>query len=346
MKSELSVDQVERLRYTLVHIKWLYDKAVLECDNQGLFNDLVGATLLHASIELTVQTILVTHNWGSGKQVRAWSFVAMIDAIDKKGSGDAQPPLLPMRAEIIAIAELRNDILHHGRKFHRAEFERALDTTRRFLAAAVRDFLFQDIQATRLSDSVEPEHLRNLCRAIETACADGKFVEAVGLSIYTVDIAVDGARRAVWNGLRDDSESQLQMLFRAVERERAMPGRLIDLLDGVVKFVGSLREREHWDILVAMGLGVDSILRFYSLPVKLTGPSRYARNALRVCSLRGANMSSVDAEFAATFAFDVCVRAAALKRRHTGMTVLSDWENSEVALPARSRLNLHGEIDD
>jgi hypothetical protein len=346
MRSEWSTEELRRLRPALVHIKWLYDKAVLECDNRGTFNDLVGVTLLHASIELTIQTILVAHNWGSAKQVRAWSFVGMLDAIDKKGSGDPQPPPLPMRAEIIAIAEMRNDILHHGRKFHRAEVERAIDTARRFLFAAVREFLFEDIQATRLSDSVEPEHMRDLCRAVEIACSAGQFIEAVALAIYTVELAVDGARDALWHGLRSDRESSLQMLLRAVEREQSIPRRLIDLLEGMVRSIESVREREHWDALVAMGLGADSILRFYGLPVVLVGPSRYAPNAIRISHFRRAALTAADAEFAATFAFDVCVRAASLKRSHTEMTVVGDWDTSEVVLPMRRKPNPSSDIDD
>ncbi len=189
MKPTQVPEERVNLRRKLLYARWLYRKGTVDSESHDELNHLTAMMHFHNAIEIVLHNIALAYRWLPVAQLRTQTFEQVLNAVDRKGAGKAEPPLVPHRTQILRLAEMRNGIVHHGHRYHRDEVDEARSTCRLFLKDAVFDFLEENIDQMSMADLVENLDVRDLLLLAEDHRANGEFDKAVGVCAVIVYLA-------------------------------------------------------------------------------------------------------------------------------------------------------------
>lgn len=336
VKTVLSDEDKRDLRPRLVYAWWLLERGVREAARGGALNEMFAIVFFHAAVEAIIQNILLVHNLGTTKEIKQWTLFAMIDAIDKKGSGAPLPPPFPHRAAVIRLAETRNAILHHGTRYHRRETDEAGSTARRFLVDATRDFLFEDIESLSIVHLVEDQWLREILGHAEIARNEGDSARAVGLAKCVVKLACNRVTRAYF-GPDDRLDDRLQALTRSATREGQAGGRLTEALETLGKFMKSLKGRDYWIALSMIGADLEDARQLDALPVHTDASFAGTSGKFLLYSSKDAEVSPDEVDFAIRFAAEVCIKAQEITSSRPRPRRSANFDRTWINLPPKPR---------
>lgn len=151
---QLSQEDHASLNCKLCYARWLYKKGEEQMAVDSELSNMMAITHFFNSIEILVQTILVYRNWMTAAERNGLTFDGFIDKLDKKGTKERIPPEVPRRQQVMSLKAKRNDIVHHGHRFHTDEVEESRKTCRLFLKEAGQLFLGIDPEQASMADLV------------------------------------------------------------------------------------------------------------------------------------------------------------------------------------------------
>src|SRR5436190_1164407 len=129
---QLSQEDHASLNRKLCYARWLYKKGEEQMAVDSELSNMMAITHFFNSIEILVQAILVYRNWMTAAERNGLTFDGFIDKLDKKGTKERIPPEVPRRQQVMSLKAKRNDIVHHGHRFHTDEVEESRKTCRLF----------------------------------------------------------------------------------------------------------------------------------------------------------------------------------------------------------------------
>ena len=189
----LSEDELSLLSRKLVYARWLYEKGVEQAGNDDELSSLLAICHFHNAVEIVVQNILVTRNW-MNTDPKNMSFVNFLNLIDCKGTRDTKtPPYVPRRQELLNLCDMRNQILHHGKRFHLEETEKARKICRLFLQDAVETFLSISIDQISMATLIRDEWARTRMLEAEKLFRNSELQPALAEAakvVYRLEISV------------------------------------------------------------------------------------------------------------------------------------------------------------
>lgn len=336
MRPTLTGDEPVTLRRKLLYARWLYEKGVHEAELHDELSHMMAIMHFHNAIEIVLSNLLVYYRWATSAQLRQFRFEHMIEEVGR-GAAAADPPLaVPSRTDIIRLSETRNNVMHHGQRFHRTEAEWARGVCRRFLVDAVRDFLEEDIEAMAMADLLENSYVRRLLERAAECLDTGEYDETAALCALVVRMA----ERALSHGFQRGQDSFWNSvhfkLFTMHVNERGVE----EILRMYSDRMGEIENR-----LLLLGLGIDlaDAYRFFGWEINVYDPATIGdiQRYVQIGRPRQLELLRPDAEFAVHFATDVALRVQSLglgefmtrqvlfHDRHG----LGDWQQIQVAVP-------------
>lgn len=311
-----------------------------EADHYDELSHMVAIMHFHNAIELVLQNILLSYGWATPGQMRSQRFDGLLDMVDKKGTGGPLPPLVPSRAQIIRLTEIRNSIMHHGQRYHRSEVQEARNTCGQFLSDSVREFFEDDISSMSMSDLVENSYIRLLLQQAERYRDEGEYAKAVGVCVIVVRLA----EKALNSGFRRDmmdipSKIDREMFFAGLREFRDLE----QVFKKVAEVIQEVADRENRLLLLAAGVEMEAARRFFNLGFHVYDMTALGDQEERVgmAHLRSVILGIPEANLAIRFATDVSLKVQALDLGSLMTRLLQpyqhaafgDWDAVELDLP-------------
>lgn len=181
------------IRRRLCYARWLYEKGLEQAAHEDELSGMLSITHFHNAVELVLQQLVLVNRWKSINQLRTLTYEALVQTVDNQGTGSRVSPGVPHRDLIMRLNESRNQIMHHGTRYHISEVEEARKACRLFLVDAVKQFLSMDIDTVSLADLIANIWARKMMQEAEAQKSVQDYVTSVYSSatvIYRVQIAL------------------------------------------------------------------------------------------------------------------------------------------------------------
>lgn len=176
----LSIEDQASLNRKLCYARWLYHKGAEQTEADGELNQMLAMTHFFNAIEIVTQNILLYRGWMKASERNGLTFDGLIERLEKKDHPkDRTPPAVPRRQQVLALKAKRNDIIHHGTRFHSGEVEESQKTCRLYLRDSCQIFLNLDIDKISMADLIRNPEPRDKIRSAENLASHGEFREAV-----------------------------------------------------------------------------------------------------------------------------------------------------------------------
>jgi|JYMV01.1.fsa_nt_gi hypothetical protein len=276
----LSPEDTAALNRKLCYSRWLYYKGEEQAEADGELNQMLAMTHFFNAIEITTQNILLYRGWMTASERNGLTFDGLIERLDKKDhSSQRTPPAVPRRQQVLALKAKRNDIIHHGTRFHSGEVEEARKTCRRYLKDACKLFLDLDIDKLSMADLIRDSHPRDLIQSAESLASLEEFqksLEELALAFEWVEARVGGLLGSsphFWP-LRTSPRSNLMTMTTGGGNASPLAPRLKSLeeaqnevskeLSGLQKHVRRLHELSRRSLVFSL-LDTKSATEFFSI---------------------------------------------------------------------------------
>lgn len=192
----LSPEDEAALNRKLCYSRWLYYKGEEQAEADGELNQMLAMTHFFNAIEIATQNILLYRGWMTASERNGLTFDGLIERLDKKDHPSQRtPPAVPRRQQVLALKAKRNDIIHHGTRFHSGEVEDARKTCRRYLKDACKIFLDLDIEKISMADLIRDSLPRDFIQSAESLASLEDFqksIEELALAFEWVEARVGG----------------------------------------------------------------------------------------------------------------------------------------------------------